>query len=370
MMKQFAHIVLIILLFVSCKGKEGYLIEGKITSLDSLSICFVVPNLDGVGVKMDTVPVGTDGKFSYEGFSQDLSPVVLYMEGGNVWTTVWTQNKDVISISGDIHYPELIVAKGGDINDLLADFRVKNKTLLMEKRKLMDQYSSDIANIDSLETNGYTDYESKILNIDLQLKNMVEKFIEENPSSIASLVLVQDYLMDVKSQELFQTCLAKISGVATQNPLYEKLMKVSKKLDLTALGAKAPDFMLHDIKNDTIRLNSFKGKYFLLTFAASWCEPCNKNNEDLVSLYKDLNQKQFTMLTVSLDEDSAAWKNVVKDKKMLWYQVIDTNGWGSNMVSKYNVTEIPSNLLIDKESIIVGKNLPADSIKKIIKTVN
>ncbi len=367
-MKQILYIALIIMFFVSCKGKGGYVIEGKITGLQSMSIYFAVPDSEKGGMKVDTIQVQADGKFVYSGNSESQVPVVLYMEDGNVWTTVWAQNKDKISITGDIHYPELIIARGNEINNLLADFKTENKSLLKEKRKLTDQYSSDIEKGDSLDTElNYSDYESKILNVDHQLKSNAEKFISDHPISIASVVLIQDFLMDGNNPKEVRNYLSKITGEVTENGLYKKLVKVNNRLLLTEVGEKAPDFMVMDIDGDSILLSSYNGKYFLLTFAASWCETCDKDNEDLALLHKEISRDKLEMLTISLDEDSIAWRNIVKNEKLVWNHVVDTDGWGSDMVSLYNITEIPSNILIDKESTIVGRNLSTDSIKKIVR---
>ena len=366
-MKKFLYITAVILFFISCRGKESFVIEGKITGLQNTSMYFAVPDLEG-GMKVDTVKADDNGNFKYSGSSDLQTPVVLYLEDGNVWTTVWIQNKDKLSVSGDVNYPELIIARGNSTNDLLADFREENKSLLKEKRNLMDKNSSDVEENDSLDTkNNHSDYESKILNIDHQLRAKAEKFIDANLSSIASVVLIQDYLIEGNNPKQTRNYLSKITGEVVQNELYQKLVRVNDKLLLTEPGETAPNFMVLDTNGDSIRLESYHGKYFLLTFAASWCETCEKENEELALLHKELKRDQLEMLTISLDEDSAAWRNIVKDKKLVWNQVVDTDGWSSNMVSLYNITEIPSNILINKESIIVGRNLPTDSIKKVVK---
>jgi len=335
-----------------------------------MSIYFAVPDPE-IGMRVDTIQADANGNFKYSGSSSLQAPVVLYLEDGNVWTTVWIQNKDKLSVSGDVNYPELIIARGNEVNDLLADFKEENKSLLKEKRNLTDQFSSDISDIeenDSLDIKiNHSDYESKILNINHQLKDKAEKFISVNPTSIASVVLIQDYLMEENNPKQTRDYLSKITGDIVQNELYQKLVKVNDRLLLTEPGETAPDFMVLNTDGDSIRLDSYSGKYFLLTFAASWCEICDQDNEKLASLHKEIKRDQLEMLTISLDEDSAAWRTVVKDKKLVWNQVVDTDGWSSDMVSLYNITEIPSNILIDKESIIVGRNLPTDSIKKVVK---
>jgi peroxiredoxin len=261
----------------------------------------------------------------------------------------------------------MIIAKGNEINDLLTDFKTENKSLLREKRRLTDQYSSDIQDSDSLNTSlNYSDYESKILNVDYQLRDKAKKYINDHLTSIASLVLIQDYLLDENDSEQTRKYLSEITGNITQSELYKKLVNVNNRLLLTETGAKAPDFMVLNTNGDSIRLSSYRGKYFLLTFAASWCDICEKDNEDLASLYKEISREKLEMLTVSLDEDTAAWKTMVEKKKLIWDQVIDTNGWSSDMVVRYNITKIPSNILIDKEGIIVGRNMSTDNIKEII----
>ncbi len=367
-MKHILYIISIILFFVSCKGKENYVIEGKITGLQNMALYFVVPNPEG-GVKVDTVQVAPDGKFEYSGVAGQEASVVLYMEGGNVWTTVWTQDEAKISISGDIRYPELIIARGGKVNDLLASFKTENKSLLKERRNLTDQFSTDIEKSDSLDAGlNHSDYESKILNLDHQLRDKAEKFVNDHPSSIASLVLIQDFLMNENDPKQTQDYLSKITGEVIKSELYKKLVGMNDKLLLTEPGAKAPDFNVLSLTGQTVGLSSYAGKYFLLTFAASWCETCEKENEDLVMLHKEISPDKLEILTISLDADTTVWKNVVREKKLAWKQVVDTNGWGSDMVSRYNITEIPTNILIDKQSVIVGRNLSTDSIKKVISS--
>ncbi len=367
-MKQLVYVVLILLFLSSCKEKEGYVIEGKMTGLEDPALFFVTTLPENQGIKVDTILCKKNGNFSFKGTSESPEPVTIYMEDGKIWFTVWVENKEKIVISGDVQYPELIMAKGGRINNLLAEFKSKNKALLKEKRDLSDNQSSNMEISDSVAVSGNQSvYKSKISNIDHQLREKAEEFIVDHPTSIASLVLIQDYLMDVAHPELIQKYLSKITGEATQNPLYQKLVQVNKQIQQTVVGAKAPDFSVLDIHNDTIRLSSYKGSYFLLTFSASWCEMCDKDNEELSDLRKKINKEKLGMLTISLDEDSAAWTNIVKEKQLPWNQVVDTHGWGSEMVALYNITEIPTNLLVDKEGVIVGRHLSTDSIIGIIQ---
>ena len=365
-MKQFIYIALISLSLFSCNEKKSrYVITGELTGLQNPKLFFVISNLNNQEVRIDSVLCDKNGKFLFRGTGDKLTPVIIYMENGSVWTTVWAQNTDII-VTGDARYPELILAYGGEVNDLLTDFKQKNADLLKEKRELSDNYSTTM-DTDSLNPEfDQTIYHSRISTINSQLKDQTEIFIAQFPSSVASLILIRDFLMDTASPQSVSEYLSKITGEATLDPLYNKLVNINSQILLTVPGAPAPDFAITDIKNDTIRLDLFKGKYFLLSFAASWCDMCNKNYDEWVDLRKSVSKNKLEMLTVSLDGDSTAWTNIAKEKDFTWYQVIDSLEWNSNMVSLYNIMEIPSNVLIDKESNIIGKNLPNDSIMKIV----
>src|SRR5262245_27801585 len=68
------------------------------------------------------------------------------------------------------------------------------------------------------------------------------------------------------------------------------------------------DFTVADLKGDSIKLSSLKGKVFLLDFWASWCGPCRYSNKNLVKLYSKYKEKGLEILSVSLDEERTDWK--------------------------------------------------------------
>src|SRR5437773_12471141 len=83
------------------------------------------------------------------------------------------------------------------------------------------------------------------------------------------------------------------------------------------------DFSLPDLKGDSVRLSSMKGKVFLLDFWASWCVPCRFSNKQLVKLYDRYKDKDFEILDVSLDDNRGAWKKAVSKDKITWLQIND-----------------------------------------------
>jgi len=133
----------------------------------------------------------------------------------------------------------------------------------------------------------------------------------------------------------------------------------------------APVFTQPDIDGKELSLESLKGKYVLLDFWASWCWPCRAQSPQLLRIYNRFKEKQFTILSVSLDKAGARaqWINAVKQDQMTWYNVSELNGFDNSAAKLYNIHQIPQNILIDPQGKIAGRNWDPDKLEKKLEAV-
>ncbi|TFF34197.1 TlpA disulfide reductase family protein [Mucilaginibacter psychrotolerans] len=193
--------------------------------------------------------------------------------------------------------------------------------------------------------------------------NINKQFIIDHPNSFISLTALRSY--------------AYSADYADLAPLYESLsadVKQSKdgkafgdllpKLKAVALGAVAPEFAEADTAGKVVSLSSFRGKYVLIDFWASWCGPCRAENPNVVKAYGKYKDKNFTIVGVSLDRSTAkkAWLDAIHKDGLAWTQLSDLKFWDSKAAGLYGVRAIPQNFLIDPSGKIIAKNLRGDDL--------
>lgn len=133
---------------------------------------------------------------------------------------------------------------------------------------------------------------------------------------------------------------------------------------MSLLNKPVPNIILPDTSGKLVSVVSFKGKWLLIDFWASWCAPCRVENPNLVSVFKQYRNKNFTILGISLDKEKAAWTNAIVKDSLLWPQASDLLQWESKAVEVYGFQAIPFNILVDTAGTAIAVNLRGAALQE------
>lgn len=107
----------------------------------------------------------------------------------------------------------------------------------------------------------------------------------------------------------------------------------------------------------------------MIDFWASWCGPCRQENPNVVALYNEFHNKGLNIISVSLDEDAADWKEAITKDKLTWTHVSNLKEMKDPIALQYGVTQIPTTFLLDAKGKVVAIDLRGEALNAKIKTL-
>ena len=349
----------------SPKENLGFEIEGKISGYDS-GMVRIKKQLSGEWITIDSAN-SENGEFKLAG---DISsPEMLYLFFGNDrnYSTVFIGNS-IINFTANIDSLKNPTVTGSKSNDEFTQYSKELKVFENKSRDLYKQYmeaekEGNKELVKEIETNYDKLYEEQI--------NFVKNYISTHTNSFVTPYIITRQLVHSLNVNELDSILNTLDTKIDSSVYVIKLKERVDVLRKVEIGKQAIDFTLNDTLGNPISLSSFKGKFVLIDFWAAWCRPCRAENPNNVKLYEKYKDKGFEILGVSFDETRDAWVKAIKDDGLTWSQVSDLKGWKCEAGDLYGVRSIPHTVLLDKEGIIIAKNLRGEELnKKIAKLLD
>ena len=164
---------------------------------------------------------------------------------------------------------------------------------------------------------------------------------------------------------------ANTAVVSLKNQLDAQRKRMEEQLAISQkwVGKTAPEIIMSDPSGKEVKLSSFKGKYVLVDFWASWCRPCREENPNVVSAFQKYRNKNFTILGVSLDKNKESWTRAIMKDGLTWSHISDLQEWYSPVVKLYEFNGIPFNVLVNPEGKILAQDLRGEGLHQKLNEV-
>jgi peroxiredoxin len=341
------------------RADSSYTLSGNIKGLGSGWVY-----LRHLGNRSDSVRADHD-KFVFAGLAAEPEFCALEIRtpaGHKDFRVDFFLQSGQFRFEGNQDVPEGVVITGGTVQEEYQAYQAKLRTIAdwtaYRSASKKAEEKKDKARIDSLGK------AAAIMN--RQEKEYNKKYATDHPASyIAVWELYVNFSFDPDMLELGLGNLYNGLDTAVRASYFGwELKAVLDGAERTAIGHQAPDFTQNDMNGKPVALSSFKGKYVLVDFWASWCGPCREENPAVVKAYRQYHTKGFAILGVSLDEKKDKWAEAVRKDRLEWMQVSDLKGWQNSAAELYGVKGIPMNYLLDKDGKIIARGLRGEELEK------
>jgi len=365
-MKLFWISTLSLLVYAGASRAEGtpgkqFTVSGQISHFKDSIIYMNYGPFDGS--RTDTVKVN-NGHFVFSGSVTEPVPAMIFTPNFHVKIDLYVDNAS-ITVAGDADSMYSYKVSG---NAAVNEFETFNQMVIAHRRATIALYNEAYNRKTAGDSLGAAKIQQQADSQYRYEHDIRLNFIRTHPASYVSareLLQMSDNAFLAESRKLYSALDEKVRQSAQGKEVAARIALLSS----IETGKEALDFTQQNLDGNPVRLSSFRGKYVLLEFWASWCGPCRGENPNLRKQYQLYKDKGLEIIGVSLDHDKQAWKQAIEKDQLPWIHVSDLKGWKNAVSASYGIMGVPANFLIDPNGRIIAQNLRGETLNKKLEEI-
>ena len=361
------------LLAVSCHSSTVK-ISGRIVGSDCRMIYLeqVTPLAQTL---IDSAQLDETGNYKLELCDVDRTPALYNLVCNGDKIPLFLQGGDRLTVSSVGRVVHNYTVEGSEESELLRRFYqpfVAGMQRLDALSSSPETYRMTDEEIRRIESEYWAEYR--------RIKREQIKFIVEHKSSLAGVYALyqrlpgETYLFNLDGDVIYYRMVAE--AIEERYPessylplLASEIARMDARQNLMSNIAETnfPDVELPDMFGRKVRLSSLQGKVVLVDFLSAELGNSNAINAELKEVYAEYADRGFEIYQIGVDVSKDIWINAVQEQQLPWISVCDFRGRNSPALGLYNVQKLPANFLIDREGIVVARDLYGTGLQRALE---
>jgi len=378
MKKSLLFTAILLLALTGCSNDNKFRVEGEISHAEGKMLYFELFGINSTDI-LDSVKLNESGKFHFETQVPEAPEFYrIRIDKRFIHLCADSAQTVIIKANGE-HFGRDYSVEGSKSCEYIRELSIlQGKTLQKTDsvKKLFDE------NLISAET-----YQQELFKVFSNHREQAKAVIYDDPRSPAAYFALfqrfHNYLLFDPYDASDSKCYAAVA--TSWNTYFPDAVRTKHLVNLTLMGIKeirktrdAKDInitttdqlaffeiTLPNINDKSVSLSSLVGNVVLLDFTAFQTEFSPSRNLFLRELFNELSEMGFMIYQVSLDPDEHFWKTSASN--LPWVCVRDRQSTDSQYLKTYNVSQIPTYFLIDREGHIVARDIQISDLKQEIR---
>lgn len=320
------HLSSFILLCSCGVGGDRFAMKGKFQNLNQGE--FYVYGLDGTKAKIDTIRVER-GQFNYETACEEPTTLMLVFPNFTE-QPIFAQPGGSVEVRADVSNLKELEVLGTKDNALMTTFRKQIIGMSPPKQR-----------------------------------ELVEKFVRENPESMVSIYLIRRYFMQGSDADYGKAERLLTSINTPNNNQLLQLKQKAKSMKQMMKGTAIPSFSATDFNGGKQTDAVLKGSQLaVVTTFASW----NFESQSMLRQLRNVKKKaggKLKVMSIVMDANHRECKRILERDSINWPVIVDDKFFDSNIVRQFGFTNASDNVLYENGRVVDHGMNSSDLIKVI-----
>lgn len=144
------------------------------------------------------------------------------------------------------------------------------------------------------------------------------------------------------------------------------------------VGKSAPAWATVTLAGVHLNSEELKGSYVLMYFWSTASDACRAENLRLMEVFEKFREERFKhaddfkIVGIALNSNAMDCRRIIREDKLkIRHHILDNSPaekmYEAPMAKLYGIKKIPTCILLDENGVVLGVDLPAEEIEKLLR---